>query len=131
MKKPKRRVISRKVRVTPTEKPCNTCGKVFPIEMFHIHCRIPDGYSNRCKSCTKDYRHNLRKRKTAIFPCGERIASHKLTEADAKIIKELIAEREFLLEKANRISNRALAEKFDVSYQCIKDIQSGDTWKHV
>lgn len=131
MKQPKRRIISRKVRVTPTEKPCNTCGKVLPIAMFHIHCRIADGYSNRCKPCTKEYKHNIRKKKPSGLRCGEKIASHKLTEADARIIKELIAEREFLLEKVSWISNKALAKKFEVSPQCISDIEAGDTWKHI
>lgn len=54
-----------------------------------------------------------------------------LTEDDVRIVKQLLAEREHHLQKAQELSYAALAEKFGVSHNAIRDIEYGRTWIHV
>ena len=55
----------------------------------------------------------------------------KLTEDDIRLIRALTDEREKLLEAASRVSDRALAEKFDVSKSTIHCIAKRQKWVHV
>lgn len=37
--------------VIKTEKQCNKCGRVLPIDSFHIYRKNRDGHTSICKSC--------------------------------------------------------------------------------
>lgn len=53
---------------------------------------------------------------------GERHYRATLTDHDVVLIRELVEIRASLLEQARRLSNRALAEKFECSRQLIDKI---------
>lgn len=53
---------------------------------------------------------------------GSKSAVAKLVESDVAVIKQLMVER---------VSHRALAERFSVSQATIALIATGETWKHV
>lgn len=55
----------------------------------------------------------------------------KLTEEDAKLILQCVAERERLRQEALRLSNEKLAEKFNVHVRTIERITSRSGWIHV
>jgi len=55
----------------------------------------------------------------------------KLTEEDVMLIRELIKEREEARKKASSLSNKKIAEKFEVSQWTINLISAGRTWTHV
>jgi len=55
----------------------------------------------------------------------------KLTEADIKLIRGAVIERNRLREEARRLSNKALAEKFSVHFRTIEKITSYETWSHI
>ena len=52
-----------------------------------------------------------------------------LTAFDAKMIKQLIAERERHLEIASNLTDRKIAEKFEVSHKTIESIRNGKSWR--
>ena len=54
---------------------------------------------------------------------GNRYAA-KLTETDLSLIHELIAHREAVKEDLKSLSNKSLAEKFDVHYRTIDRISA-------
>jgi hypothetical protein len=55
----------------------------------------------------------------------------KLTDHDVRLIRELVAERSRLLAAARALSNRQLAEKFDVNYRTIEKVAEYRSWIHV
>jgi len=55
----------------------------------------------------------------------------KLTEDDVRLIRELTDERERLLTAASKVSDRALAEKFEVSKSTIHCIAKRYKWAHI
>ena len=52
-----------------------------------------------------------------------------MTAFDAKMIKQLIAERERHLEIASNLTDRKIAEKFEVSHKTIESIRNGKSWR--
>lgn len=62
---------------------------------------------------------------------GESLPQSKLTESDVKLILKLVDERESLKKQASDLSNKKLAEKFDVHQRTIEKLLSGKTWRHV
>lgn len=38
----------------PTNKVCNTCGRLLPIAMYSVNKALKYGHSNRCKDCDKE-----------------------------------------------------------------------------
>lgn len=62
---------------------------------------------------------------------GSELPQSKLTEHDVKLILDCVAERERLRDEANKLSNQALAEKFDLHIRTIEKITSRRSWIHV
>lgn len=62
---------------------------------------------------------------------GESHYAAKLTEDDVRALRAIVAERRQLLDRLAAISNKALAEKFDVKESCIERVIYGQTWTHV
>lgn len=68
----------------------------------------------------------------AINPVrGEDCHNAKLTEADAALILQCVAERERLRLEAAKLSNYALAEKFNVHVRTIERVTQRRGWIHV
>lgn len=67
----------------------------------------------------------------ATAPRGESHYRAKLTEDDVRALRAIAAERRELLDRLVAISNRALAEKFEVKQSCIERVIYGQTWTHV
>ena len=55
----------------------------------------------------------------------------KLTDEDVRALKQIAADRREMMGKLSAMSNRALAQKFDVSERCIERVIYGQTWSHV
>lgn len=55
----------------------------------------------------------------------------KLTDDDIRLIRECVAERERLRQEANRLSNEALAAKFNVHHRTIERVTQRRGWIHV
>jgi len=55
----------------------------------------------------------------------------KLTDDDIRLIRECVAERERLRQEANRLSNEALAAKFNVHHRTIERVTQRIGWIHV
>lgn len=62
---------------------------------------------------------------------GEGHYKARLTDGDVLVLRQIAAERRTLLARLAAISNRALAEKFDVTPSCIERVIYGQTWSHV
>ena len=62
---------------------------------------------------------------------GTDLPQSKLTDADIRKIRELIALRSRLLKEAREITNKKLAESYGVHYRTIDRIATGETWSHV
>lgn len=62
---------------------------------------------------------------------GSTLAHAKLTEYDVSLIRKLIDEREKMRAQVKNLSNRAIAEKFDVHVRSIDRISTGENWGHV
>jgi len=62
---------------------------------------------------------------------GSQRYNAKLTEEDVTLIRQLIRDREHHREQLRRLTNRAIAEKFDVTHSCIDKISAGEAWIHV
>ena len=56
--------------------------------------------------------------------------THKLTEEDAALIRDAMAERARLLKEAERLSPKAVGEKFDVSPSAIYSVASGRSFSN-
>lgn len=65
------------------------------------------------------------------YRAGENHKDAKLTEADVMAIRELNAERERLRKEANKLSIKAIAEKFDIHEGHVKRIIRGECWTHI
>jgi DNA-binding transcriptional regulator YhcF (GntR family) len=55
----------------------------------------------------------------------------RLSDDDVKLIKDLLAEKDFLKEKLKCLSNREIAKKFEVNRRTIDRIQSGETYNTI
>lgn len=62
---------------------------------------------------------------------GEDLPHSKLTEEDVRRIRDLMAERTLLYQRAADLSNRAIADKFGVHVRTIDRISTGESWGHV
>ena len=62
---------------------------------------------------------------------GGQLPQAKLTEADIRLIRALVRERNRLRAEASELSNCKLAEKFNVHRCTIEKIISGETWAYV
>ena len=115
----------RKSQIPAETKCCKECKAVKPIAEFNL-----DGGGrrrSRCKPCYAAYRFALRPTQ-AERPRGSAHHAAKLTDDDVRLISSLIYEREELLAKAKRLTNRILAEKFDVHTSTIEKIANGKRW---
>ena len=125
-KRVKTRHSNRKVRTVPDSKACKDCGAIKPITEFHL---VGGGRRRtRCKPCMAAHRFLLRAPKKAVNYRGEQHHACKLTDEDVRLILSLIEEREALYRKAKALSNRILAEKFEVSHRTIEEISAGFRW---
>lgn len=55
----------------------------------------------------------------------------KLDEEDIRLIFAAVEERKRLRDEANRLSNKALAEKFGVHVRTIDKVTAYETWTHI
>jgi len=62
---------------------------------------------------------------------GEQLPQSKLTDDDVRLLRKCAAERERLRKEANELSNKRLAEKFEVHIHTIEKILQRSTWIHV
>lgn len=62
---------------------------------------------------------------------GQQLKHSKLTDEDVRLLRKCAAERERLRKEANELSNKRLAEKFDVHPRTIEKVLQGFTWFHV
>lgn len=62
---------------------------------------------------------------------GEQLPHAKLTDADVRLLRECVVERERLRKQASELSNQKLAEKFDVHIRTIEKVLQRYTWFHV
>jgi len=62
---------------------------------------------------------------------GEDHPSSKLTGDDVALIRALLDEREKLLAEANRLTDRKIAEKFDISRSYVQKLRTRAAWIHV
>lgn len=62
---------------------------------------------------------------------GTQLPHAKLTEPDIKLLFQCVAERERLRKEANKLSNEALARKFEVHPRTIEKALRRETWVHV
>lgn len=61
---------------------------------------------------------------------GSELPQSKLTEADVELIRQCVLERERLREEANKLSNEALAKKFEVHTRTIDRVTQYRGWIH-
>jgi len=69
--------------------------------------------------------HNLK------FKRGEDLPQAKLTNDDVLLIREVVEYRNKLKEELSQMTNKKLAEKFDVHYRTIDRVTAGENWCHV
>lgn len=62
---------------------------------------------------------------------GSDLPQAKLSEDDVRIIRQLIEQRDTYYAMARSLSNRKIAEKFDVHLRTIDRLSAGETWGHV
>jgi hypothetical protein len=62
---------------------------------------------------------------------GSDLPHAKLTEDDVRLINSFVAEREQLKSRLKGMTNKSIADKFDVHIRTIDRITSGETWGHV
>jgi hypothetical protein len=82
-----------------------------------------------CNPCRAEYHREARKanrkereQKVCFRPFGEKSHKAKLTNDDARLIKQLISAG---------LPLQAIGEKFDVARTTISDIKHGNSWTHV
>lgn len=130
VKQPNTRFYNQRGRAAHTHsKTCTACRQDLPLTEFHR--AGTKGYSSQCKACRSAARCKDGDPDYSRLMRGETHCSAKLTADDVRLIQSLINERDELLARARLISNRALAEKFDVSTSAIEKIASGKTWRVV
>lgn len=113
-----------------TEKACVTCGTAKPLADYHKEACRPDGHTTQCKPCRNAARRVVGDKYLGARK-GEQHTSAKLTADDVRLIQALANEREELLAQARRITNAALAEKFEVHRNTINKIIGGRAWRHI
>ena len=69
--------------------------------------------------------------KHKIEPTRNRHNTSGLTLDDIKLIKLLLGEKDELKEQLKKLSNRKIAEKFNVNRRTIDRIQSGETYSDI
>ena len=94
------------------EKTCYRCGKTKPHSDFVINRRVPDGHSNWCKECEKEYR-EIRGSK-----------AKKIPEDFAKLMEEAIEEYDFSTIKVSGLWNLKEKEFKELGYK-ITDVTKG------
>lgn len=115
-----------------TEKTCTTCQILKPLAEYHLDARKPDGHYHECKPCRNaKRRHPDPSSRYANRAHGEAHYGAKLTADDVRLILSLVQEREHLLAQAARLTNKVLAEKFEVSASAIDKIANGRAWTRV
>lgn len=62
---------------------------------------------------------------------GEELPWAKLCDDDIKLIRQIVEDREELRRKASLLTNKKLAEKFNVHVRTIDAVTSGFAWGHV
>jgi hypothetical protein len=62
---------------------------------------------------------------------GAQLPHAKLTEDDVRLINSFVEEREQLKTRLKGMTNKSIADKFDVHIRTIDRITSGETWGHV
>jgi hypothetical protein len=62
---------------------------------------------------------------------GQQLPQSKLTDEDVRLLRKCVAERERLRKQANELSNKKLAEKFDVHVRTVEKALQGYSWIHV
>jgi FixJ family two-component response regulator len=62
---------------------------------------------------------------------GSDLPHSKLKEDDIRLIHALVAEREQMKATLKGLTNKAIADKWDVHVRTIDRITSGETWGHV
>lgn len=62
---------------------------------------------------------------------GSELPHAKLTEDDIRLINLFVAEREQMKAILKGMTNKAIADKWDVHVRTIDKITSGETWGHV
>lgn len=55
----------------------------------------------------------------------------KLTDDDVRALRQIASDRRALLAQLAALSNRALAEKFNVTPACVERVIYGQTWSHI
>lgn len=128
-KSPKTRAVQERSDKHPDYRTCKSCGERKPISEFHKSGIR--GYATRCKPCVNESRRKPVEDHLRNVVSGEAHYCAKLSADDVRLIQALVDEREELLAKARRISNAALAEKFDVSKSTIGKIAVGAAWRSV
>lgn len=86
---------------------CMVCGKEFKVYPYRKNTSKYCGFSCRSKEINK----------------GEKSPNAKLSKKDVLEIKRLLQE--------NRLRQCEIAEKFDVTSQCIYRIKTGKSWGHI
>lgn len=62
---------------------------------------------------------------------GEQLPQSKLTDDDVRLIHAAVKEREYLRSEASKLTNKKLAEKFDVHIRTIEKAINGYSWSHI
>lgn len=130
VKQPKTRFYNQRGRAAQTNaKTCAACRQDLPLTEFHR--AGVRGHSSQCKACRSTARRKDGEPDYSRLMRGENHYFAKLTADDVRLIQSLLNERDELLARARAISNRALAEKFDVSTSAIEKIACGKNWRVV
>ena len=129
-----RHVTPRKPRVKPEQQKCRACGEVKPSSEFHASIKHVSGINTMCKPCRSEYasiKSRLRKKPGYYRKVGEDHHTSKLTNNDVRMIKQLIADKEYHYEQWRRLTYAIIGEKFDVTASTIEAIANGKNWKHI
>jgi ribosome-binding protein aMBF1 (putative translation factor) len=62
---------------------------------------------------------------------GSELPWSKLTDDDVRLIRELVAERDYHRRQAAALTNEKIADKFGVHVRTIDRVTSGENWGHV
>ncbi len=62
---------------------------------------------------------------------GEQLPQSKLTDNDVKNIHALVKIRNKLKRELSTLTNKAIAEKFEVHYRTIDRVTVGMSWSHI
>lgn len=106
---------------------CSKCRARLPLTQFET--RVSNGKQyphSHCKDCRRADHRGRSKRADGdgylSIPYGERSHASKLTDADIRLIKGLLA---------SGLTCSEIAHKFEVSRQTVSGIKPGHCWSHV